>query len=955
VGWVKGSVHVRVLGPLEVAGGSGALVVGGPRQRALLAVLLLEGGRAVERDRLIDELWGDEPPTTSVNALQVHVAGLRRALGGGIRTVGSGYALDLDPEQVDAARFEALLGEARRAADPGRRSALLREALALWRGEPFAGVPRTPAVSAAVGRLDELRLAATEEAVEAELAGCRHEELVPELRRLVAANPDRERLTGQLMLALHRSGRSADALGVYGELCAALESRLGVDPSDELVALERAIRRGDPTLAAPAPVSLPVPASRFIGRRREMAETARLLGATRLLTLVGPGGCGKTRLAIELAAGALAGHPDGVHFVDLAPVAPTASVIRSVAAAARLRHRPGEPLAATLTDHLRSRRVLLVLDNCEHVAPAAAALSRELLEACAGLRVLATSRQPLGVAGETVWRVPSLALPGAGSGPEAAAESDAVRLLADRAASVLPGHEMGGDDALLAAAVCRRLDALPLAIELVAGRLPGLTLAEVAARLDRRLALLASAGSQPRSRHQTMSAAIDWSHELLEPEERALFRRLAVFVGSFELAAAEAVVAGPGGEPPNAAREVLPILLRLIDKSMVVAERRAPGPTRYRLLETIRDFAADRLEEAGEAAAVRTGHAAWCLRLAESTRISADTEEAMGAGLDPELGNVRAALDWCLGGGRAPDRALAIAAPLWWYWWVRGIGEEGRAWLLRCLAAVDQAPTPARGLGLRAAAALARNSGDHGEALRLGEECLAVHRALGDPLGEAAALNGLCITAHYRGDHEDALRHATASLARARAAGSRHGEATSLNNLGYVLRAMDRLPEAEDAVREALSGSRETRNRRGEAAALSGLGLIAHRSGDLRGARRAALAALSVYRSLGFAEGQLDVLLTVAMVEVAEGSPARALLLLAVADRERARAGASVLSPDEAAMRDTTLAAASAGLDDQRRAGVLAEAQLTSLDAVVTDLLAGVAVAPEIRPGPAPP
>ena len=301
MGGATGDLRFGVLGPLQVIGRDGPLSISGPRQLALLAVLLLEAGRALSRDRLIDELWGDDPPPTAVNALQVHVAALRRILGGGIRTVGSGYALDAEPEQVDVSRFERLLDEASAVADHARRSALLADALALWRGQPFSDVPRTPAVTAAAGRLEELRAGAVEDRVEADLAGGRHDALIPELRQLVAAHPDRERLAGQLMLALHRAGRSAEALDAFRALAAAFDRRLGVDPSDALVALERAIRRDDPTLAAPLPVSLPAAASRFIGRERELAEAGALLGRTRLLTLVGPGGCGKTRLAIRAA------------------------------------------------------------------------------------------------------------------------------------------------------------------------------------------------------------------------------------------------------------------------------------------------------------------------------------------------------------------------------------------------------------------------------------------------------------------------------------------------------------------------------------------------------------------------------------------------------------------------------------------------------------------------------
>jgi tetratricopeptide (TPR) repeat protein len=506
---------------------------------------------------------------------------------------------------------------------------------------------------------------------------------------------------------------------------------------------------------------------------------------------------------------------------------------------------------------------------------------------------------------------------------------DAVRLLAERAAAARPGYELDGDgDGALAAAVCGQVDALPLAIELVAGRLPTLSLAEVAAHLDRRLALLAGSGAGGRWRHQTMRAAIDWSHELLDPDERALFRRLAVFVGSFCLEAAEAVAAGP---------DVLPVLLRLVDKSMVTVDRAAGGQTRYRLLETIRDYAAERLEEVGEGEAVRARHAGWCRELAEAS--GAYPGVAREAALDPEAGNIRAAISWCLSEGGAPEQALAIAAPLWWYWWIRGVPGEGRDWLLRCLAAVDPAPAPARALGLRAAAALARAAGDHDEAVRLGEECLAAYRVLDDRLGLAAAFNGLCITEAHRGNYEVALGHADASLEHARAAGSRPGEGTSLNNRGTVLRCLGRLAESDAAIREALRRFRELGNRRSEGAALNNLGLAALASGDPDRAREWGLESLAVYGELRFAEGQLDVLRLLAAVEQARGRAAGALLLQAVEDRERDRLGTAALGREEADLREAILHAAREALGERRAAEVLAEARRTGLDAVVAEHL----------------
>ncbi|HKF78341.1 MAG TPA: BTAD domain-containing putative transcriptional regulator [Candidatus Dormibacteraeota bacterium] len=934
-------MEFRLLGPLQVVVAGQAVPLGGSRQRSILAVLLLEATRPVPRDRLIDEVWGDRPPPTVVAALHVHIAHLRKVIGDRLATLGTAYQLLVGPDEVDAGRFEAAVAEARSLmrTRPAAAAARLQEALRLWRGPALSGVALGPLSAAAAARLDELHLVALEERTELDLGLGRHDELVPELKSLVAANPTRERLSARLMLALHRGGRTGEALAVYDALCGALDEHVGVDPSDELVALAKAIRRGDPTLAAPAG-SLPTPAGSFVGREQELADLPEVLGASRLLTLAGPGGSGKTRLAVELARSVLSAHPHGVDFVDLSGLGPDGSVARTVAAALGVRQRPGETLTATLAVTLKGRRVLVVLDNCEHVVAASAALCAELLEHCPGLRILATSRQPLHVPGEVVRRISGLALPPAGAGADATAGSDAVRLLADRARAAGAEVVVDGEDAAVAADVCRRLDGLPLAIELVAARLGSLSLDEVAARLDSRLALL-SGSRTVRPRHRTMRAAIGWSHDLLEPPERALFRRLAPFSGGFDLAAAEAVGADPEAEPPVRPEEVAPLLAALADRSMVVVEPGQPRGIRYRLLEILREYAAERLGEAGEEPPARRRHAAWYRRLAEGAgRHGGPGHESLVAQLVAELDNLRGALAWYLGEGRDPAAALAMAAPVWWFWWVRGEMGEGRAWLRRALAGADPEITPARGFALRAVGALARNSGDYQEARGLGEQSLAVYRALGDAPGIAAAVNNLAITVQALGDLQTALKLGTESVEWARRAGSRRGIAASQNNLGSTLRCLGRLDEAEGLFQESLAAFSALDDRRGQAAALLNLAFVERLRGRLAPAWSLAVRGLALFRELDLMEGELDAVEAIACLEVAGGRAAAALRLLAVADRERANLGAPVFVPDEVAQRAAAQAAARAALGTEESDRVLTRAAEEGLPGIVTELLA---------------
>jgi predicted ATPase/DNA-binding SARP family transcriptional activator len=782
----------RVLGPLQVVIDGEPEHLGGPRPRGLLAVLLVHAGEPVSAERLVDQLWGDEPPPTAGTALQVHLSALRKVLGDRLVRSASGYRLRVAPDELDASRFEAFVA-----------AGALADALALWRGEPYAGAPLSPDIEAARHRLTELRLSTVEDWLAGELDAGRHHEILAELAGLVIDHPLRERLARLHMLALYRCGRAADALVAYAGYQDRLRHGLGAEPGTEIRALARAIDRGDPTIDRPAAV--PTPASRFIGRRQELEDLARQLGETRLLTITGTGGVGKTRLALELVRDTAADHPGGVHFVELATLSPGSSIVEAVAGVLGVRARTPEPLLDALAARLRADRALLVLDNCEHVIESAAKVSAELLSHCSGLRILATSREPLGVPGELVR-------PLAGLVP-----SEATRLLADRGAAARPGFAIGGDNAAVAMRLTRRLDGLPLAIELAAAQLRSRSLEEVTERLD----LADRRARTTPDRHSTMRAAIDWGFHLLAAEEQAMFSSLAVFAGGFGPSAAERITGQPGY-----------LLTRLVDLSLLVVEPNPDG-TRYHMLELIREYAAERLAELSAAGELRLRHARWFTELAEAMPTPGGEEHAaVLRRLDADVANLRAAVAWYL--GTDPEAALRVAAPLWWYWWERGSMAEARAWLRAGLAARGPDPLPLHGFALRAAAALARNSGDFAEAAALGDECLATYRALDDQPGMIIALIGLCITKLSQRDYHAAVRYAGAARDLAGQVGDVVRRSAALNNLSIALIRLDRLAEARVAIEEALAGYQETGNRRGEADALANLGEAAERAGEPR-------------------------------------------------------------------------------------------------------------------------
>ncbi|WP_253878892.1 BTAD domain-containing putative transcriptional regulator [Actinomadura rupiterrae] len=686
----------RVLGSLEALDGERPVALGAGRPRTLLLMLLAAANRTVTDDRLTDGLWPDGPPPSARKNLQVYVHQLRRALDDPSRIVrdGTGYRLTAATEEIDALRFEDLVVRARESGDPRRRGALLAEALGLWRGAAYSG-QGDPAYSGRGDpawlqdealRLDELRLTAVEEHVEAELALGRHERLIPELRALVRGQPLRERPAAQLMVALYRAGRRAEALQVYQDARTRLASELGLDPSPALRAAHRAVLTGDPALdLAEVPAETPPwrgprsPVAEVIGRDPVVADLVRTVRTRRLVTVTGPGGVGKTTVALRVAA--RAAPSGGVAVLALAHLSREDDVLAELAALLDVGGH-GEAAWRGVEERLRDGERLLVLDNCEHLAEPCARLVARLVPACPGLRILVTGRRPLGVPGEVVRPLAPLEVPAADE------VTDAVRLFARRAAEAAPGVDL---DAAPGAAgrVCRAVDGLPLALELAAARLRAFGPAELADRLEDDLGLLSAGGSAAEPRHRTLTATIDWSYRLLDDPARTLLARLSVFHDGFTADAARQVCAGP--DLPD--RRVPALLATLVDDSLVQPYRTGDAP-RFRLLETVRDYARDRLDERGETGALRDRHLAYWLDRARAVHARPPDEQIEGLrALAPEVGNLRAALGHGHTAGRAAQAVeLTHMLGLFWVLEVTHLGEFER-WTSRAAAS---APPPMR-------------------------------------------------------------------------------------------------------------------------------------------------------------------------------------------------------------------------------------------------------------------
>jgi predicted ATPase/DNA-binding SARP family transcriptional activator len=846
-------IEYGLLGPLSVRVDGRQVDLGGARQRAVLAVLLLHRDTVVSSDRLIDLVWGEDPPPTAETALQGHISRLRRGIGvARIETRVPGYLLRTGPGEVDIDRFEALVSGARDVS-PRLAGVRLREALAMVRGPALADLAWEALAETEVARIEELCLGALEARIDADLAAGRDEPLVPELEMLTALHPYRERLRAQHMLALYRAGRQADALAAYRAARTALEEGLGIDPGPELQAMQVAILRQDSVLEAPtpadvAPGNLPVPPSLLVGRHGELAEIRELFaGPARLVTITGPGGTGKTRLALEVAHAMTGEDRDGAWFVDLAAATDEGRAVAAIQTILGVADSgAADPLEAVRA-FLGPRRVLLVLDNLEQVPDAARPIAA-LLAAAPGLRALATSRAPLSIGAEREYRLSPLSSGAADRPFDLDSPPDAVALFVARARLVAPGFALTPAVAGTVAELCRRLDGLPLAIELAASRVRMLAPAAILERISAGIDLLRSERRDLPARQRSLESAIGWSDALLTPAAGRAFRRCSVFAGGFTLAAFESVCGEPAEDP-------LEVLGELVEHSLVVRQGPDVAP-RFAMLETIRQFAAPRFGESADAETIRERHLRY--RVEQAGRATDGLHGPEEAGwlriLREEHDNMRAALSWAATSGRADD-LMALTAPLSAYWLRDSHLREGRARIREALADPEAGRLAERALALRNLASITGSLGDVRSAIELALESVAAWEQAGDERGLADALRVASMEYNDAGDVEKARAFALRGLEHAEAVGDERLIVSVRHELAFLAATGGDLETARSLLAQNADVLRRAGDRTWLAGTLSNLGEIYRMLGDPAAAERLVREALDLMREQGEAPG----------------------------------------------------------------------------------------------------
>jgi predicted ATPase/DNA-binding SARP family transcriptional activator/DNA-binding CsgD family transcriptional regulator len=990
-------VRVWLLGGFRVSVGSRTITQDAWRLRkaaTLVKLLTLAPGHRRHREQAMEALWPEASRRAASNSLRSTLHTVRKILDpdAGSRYLASeGESLVLCPEGdlwVDVDAFEEVASTARRTTDP----AAYRAAIELYAGDLL---PEDRYEEWTEARRDQLRQLYL--ALLVKLAGLHeerreHEPAIDVLRRATAEEPTFEEANVDLMRLYALSGRPERAIAQYERLREALSRGLGVEPAAATRRLRDEIAAGrllpTPFVGTsheeePPPVgkhNLPAPMTSFVGREQEMLEAKRLIPMTRLLTLVGTGGSGKTRMALEMAGDLIGAYPDGVWMVALAPLSEPGLVAQEVAGALGVTERPGELLADVLVDFLGDKDMLLVLDNCEHLIEAAARLAEYLLHSCPRLRVLATSREPLGITGEVVWQVDPLSLPDR-DGPaivEGLMRSEAVRLFVDRARLRLPDFELTGKNAGAVARVCRKLEGIPLAIELATARMGALAVEQVAQRLETSLDVLKGASRTAAARQRTLRATLDWSHDLLSEAERVLFRKLSVFAGGWTLEAAESVCSGGGVEE----KDVLDLLGALVDKSLVVAGATTGGAVRYRMLEPIRQYAQELLEQGGHAEQVQGQHGTFFLALAEEAEpeLAGEHQGVWVERLEGEHDNLREALSWVLERGEGRT-ALRLVAALWRFWFLRGYLSEGISWMERVLAEGEPAASPSRVKALEGMGWIFQYQGDQVRAKTTYEEMFELSRELGDKGNVATALNSLGTVAAQQGDNErarnllqenlevieeleeegdpatplkkfyvfnllgylaineegDYARGATLweeSLALAKEVGDDHSIGTALTSLGHVALLQRDFERVKVHSEEALGFAHELGSAGVEIAPsnLINLGLASLGLGEHERAMGSFEEALVMSQDMGRTPQVIEALEGMASLAGARGKAAHAARLWGAAEAAREVTGISAFTPDELALHEPHLALASSQLGDQAWQEALAEGQAMSLE-----------------------
>ena len=915
-----------MLGPVAVVRDGQSVALGGPRQQAVLAVLLAAANRVVPADRLIEEVWAGSSLTEATDSLHVYVSNLRRALGADrLERLSGGYRLHVEPGELDAEVFETETDEARLLLDshPHRANEILTRALERWGGDPYQGIDG-PSVSAAANQLTERHLAALEDALEARVALGQHHEVVAELRDFCDKHPLRERVWATWMLALYRDGRQAEALAAFRRLRTLLGEELGIEPSPELRRLEERILFQDSglDLVAKTPNNLPAQLNSFVGRDRELVDAGKLLANARLVTLTGVGGSGKTRLALELARAALDGFPDGVWLVDLGHITDPAVVPSTIAKSLNIPVPKGPGAVGVLRDVLRSRTTLIVLDGFEHVIEAAA-LVATLLEAAPNLRMLVTSRERLRISGEHLFEVPPLEL------------SAATSLFVDRAIAVLSGFHPDGDDLRQVEAICDHLDRLPLSIELAAGQADVWSPAELRKRLRSRLATLTGGPRDRPNRQATLKDTIDWSYDLLSSDEQVLLGSMGVFHGGCTIAAAEAVC-GPG-----MSGDVLDGLNALAHKSLIVRRSGPGGVPRFSMLATIQEYARRLLAEELDTTAVRDAHCDYYVEYLDRNGPhlrwgdSANGWEILTADND----NYRAALAWAFSEGDLLQGARLLGSCQ--FWEENEAWSELERWQNEALEHADSLEPLARA---RLYLALSHSRHGHRDPRWLCEEALEWAEVAGDRFVIAQARFNLAWAyAGDRANHELALSLCRRAVDETRQFADVPGlTAHALVALGELYRSHGDDEEAKRPYEEALHIARRSHNRPLAAIVLLNLAFIAGHQGDYSGAERHATQALTDAKELTDQTLMAFGLEGVALAATAAGRVRRGARLFGAAEHAHEMLG---ITPDPADQLEYDRARATLGelLEPADLEALLAEGHAMTVSDAVEFALEGTA------------